>query len=443
MKIFVCATSASHFPQENAHNNLQKCAEFISKKISSDLIVIDDPITEKTELTQINLSNKEVDLLILIQGAFTWDDIAVNIINRFRKNIPIVIWSLPEPDFISGVLETNSLCGALMNNAAFHKIGIPNFFIYGDPSDKKVQAKLNRIIKAIYTVLCIKNSRYGMIGYRPTGFYSSTFDEMEIRKRFGIETRYLDLSMVFDQIESISISKIKDDTYIASKLGTINEASEKSILDSSKVYCSLLQYIKDERIDFFGIRCWPEMMKKSINPCMVLGRLTEDGICAACESDFAGALSMKIAYLITNTAPWLADLIHINEVDRSLYFWHCGAASASLADPDISPVLNKQFRGLDRGTTLEFNLKNGVVTILRVGITDNNYRIFAFTGEIVKNDIQIRGNIAKILIDQLPSEMIENMAELGIEHHFAIVYGDIIETLKYISKLWKIKFFSG
>ncbi|MFC1590160.1 L-fucose/L-arabinose isomerase family protein [Candidatus Omnitrophota bacterium] len=447
--VLVLATSAPHFPVKAAKRTYSDCVRTLKKRLDFDFIgssrVITDTASFADELNK--LKSGDPDALILIQGAFTWDNIAVGA-HEYLGKIPTLLWAIPEKDFSSGVLEANSLCGAIMNNAALHKLKADNRFCYGRCEDDKVTKEIGDLLKNMTAKKRRRaskagNLRYGMVGYRPTGFYNSTFDEMRIRKHFGIEAVYYDVVSLFEDIARIPHSRVKKDTGLIRKMGKIGRASGGSLERSSRVYLALKDFIHKERIDFLGVRCWPEMMNKGMNPCMVLGRLTDEGIAASCEADFGGALSMAIAKQVSGSTSWLADLIDVSGDKRSFYFWHCGAAPGSLCHEKESPVINRQFRGGDRGNTLEFALKEGAVTVLRFGITDDRYRIFAFEGSAVSPDIRLRGNTSQVIPDNDPQRVLEKIIECGVEHHMAVVYGRHIKALKKLAKEMKVDFYAG
>lgn len=442
----VIGTSAPHFPIRIAEKTFEKCLRvlkddfknefnfFALKKIVTDTVNFDDNL--------ISFKKRNLDILILVQGAFTWDNISVYLYEFFGSP-PTILWAVPEKIIDGEVLGTNSLCGIIMNNSAFHKLGVRNFVFYGSPKDVHVLRQIGGALKTISCALTMKNAKFGMIGYRPTGFYNSTFDEMKIRRELGIETVYYDLCDLLNNMDEISKQDVLQDLKKAKSLGKIERATKQSLETASKTYLAIKDFVDREKIDFLGIQCWPVMMKKNANPCMVLGRLIEDNIPAACESDFGGALSMAMAMWLSGGAAWLADLIDINEKNGSFYFWHCGAAPRSLAHERDFPVINRQFRGSDRGNTLEFILKEGEVTVVRFGITDNKLRIFAFEGNALFPDNKVRGNVSEVVPKSEPGQILKKIVDCGIEHHLAVVYGRHLESFKELARLLKIDFYSA
>lgn len=444
LKIVVLATSAPHFPLESARRSRIRCMKLLNETsyLEYEFLESKEVITDTTsfgrELAQ--LKGKGPDILILIQGAFTWDNITTYLYEYFGK-LPTIIWALPEDIFIKDKLGTNSLCGAIMNNAALRKLGEHVLFCYSGPQEDETKERIDRAIKTVACAARIRNAKYGMVGYRPIGFYNSTFDELDIRRVFGIETIYYDLSTLFEDMKRIPKRSLEEEIRSIRRLGKIGEADPESLSVGARTYIALKRFAEKEAVDFLSIQCWPEMMNRGMNPCLTLGRLIEEKHIAGCESDFGGALSLAIAHWLSGNVPWLADIVDLNKRNGSFYFWHCGAASRSLSYNKEAPIINKQFRGLGRCNTLEFLLKEGPVTIFRFGITNGGYRIFAFKGTAVRPAPRIRGNLSEVIVSPGPESLLDKIIGLGVEHHYAIVYGDYIDQLRDLSGLLKIDFY--
>lgn len=149
LSVAILGTSAPHFPVKTAKRNYANCIDALKKRLDFNFLntrrIITDTLSYEHELRR--MKKRAPCALILVQGAFTWDNISVYLHQYFGK-IPTILWALPEGDFSKGgFLETNSLCGAIMNNAAFHKLKIGNSFCYGRPDDEKAIEKIGRFIK--------------------------------------------------------------------------------------------------------------------------------------------------------------------------------------------------------------------------------------------------------------------------------------------------------
>jgi len=438
LKVGLAVTSAAHFPVHKAKETMKEI-ENILERLEVDLkgpyLVTDFAEAKKAS----NQFKKEgIDALVSIQGAFTWDNIQTNLVLPL-KEIPLILIALPEPPMEGGKLSTNSLCGAIMNCAALKKLGKRFKFIYGAPDEEKVLNSLERCFKAVNAAKKLRHGKYCLVGFRPSGFYNSAFDEILARKVFGIETVHLGLLDLVEYALRIPDGQVEKDVNEIKNKWRIGEATERDLYNSTKFHKFLVEFSRKNEISCYGIKCWPEFFKRNLSICFVVSWLTDEGIMAGCEADFDGTITMLLEYYLTNEIPWLADLIHINEKKNTIVFWHCGAAPSSLASDKSEITIQKQFRSLDRGTSIEFPLKAGPVTIARLGITDGKYRMFITTGEALPTKMILRGNPSIIKMDVPVEKLLGIIIENGIEHHYAIVYGDHKDELNEVSQLLNIK----
>ncbi|MCJ7985210.1 hypothetical protein MUB16_16130 [Priestia sp. OVL9] len=82
------------------------------------------------------------------------------------------------------------------------------------------------------------------------------------------------------------------------------------------------KHIQSEELDALAMRCWPDFFNDlGAAPCSTLSQFTEDGMVTSCESDIHGSISMFILReLAGGNAPYLGDLVHIDEEKTQLFF---------------------------------------------------------------------------------------------------------------------------
>jgi L-fucose isomerase-like protein len=228
----------------------------------------------------------------------------------------------------------------------------------------------------------------------------------------------------------------------------------------------LLDYSASNGINSYGIKCWPELPKRGLNPCFLIGLLNDEGIITGAEADFNGTLTMLIEHYLTDgRIPYLTDLIKVDEEMNTCVFWHCGCASPSLAAGDkqkctdcksnssnensnvkessnnISSrvTIQKQFRGLDRGPAAEFPLKEGRLTVARLDNRDGKYQMFITEGEALPTEMILRGTPSIVRMDAPVNKILKAIIGNGVSHHYAIVYGSHKEKLIEFCRLLNIE----
>lgn len=140
-------------------------------------------------------------------------------------------------------------------------------------------------------------------------------------------------------------------------------------------------FVDENKIGALASRCWPDFFTGFGAPvCAVLSMLNDNNIPSSCETDIGGAISMFIGSKLTNTATYFGDPVAIDEACDSIVYWHCGAGASSLANASCGAKLgvhpNRKI-----GPVMDFGLKAGKVTVLRLGKDKDGYRMFIYKGE--------------------------------------------------------------
>ena len=428
IKIGLVVTSVPHFPVEKARESMDKAVELFP--VSKNNLVGPYLVTTSEEAEEVGnkLKVNGVDALIMIEGAFTWDNILARLTQELG-DLPTAIWALPEPPMRGGKISLLSLCGAIMNGAALKKLGKKYKFIYGPLEEEKTLSHLKRYLNAVATVKKLRHSKYCLVGYRPTGFYNSAFDELYARKILGIETIHLSLADLLEYALNIPDKEVEKQLNEIKKEWKIGEAAERDLYNSAKLHKFLVDFSQSNKVDCYGIKCWPEFFKRSLSMCFVVGLLINEGIMTGCEADFEGTVTMLIEYYLSGRTPYLADLTHLDEGNNTCVFWHCGAAPPSLASSKSEIIIQKQFRNLERGAAIEFPLKSGRVTIARLGIIESKHRMFITTGEALPTKLILRGNPSIVRMDSPVKDVLNTIVGNGVAHHYAVVYGDYKDDL--------------
>jgi L-fucose isomerase-like protein len=136
---------------------------------------------------------------------------------------------------------------------------------------------------------------------------------------------------------------------------------------------------------------------------------------------------------LTGQAVFLCDVFHLDDKKNTILTYHCGAAAASLASKkgDISIMKHP----LGCGATVEFPVKPGRVTIVRMGNCAGRYRMFIATGEAVRTRQIVRGNPLEVRLDSKVDDFLKTVTSRGVEHHMLIVHGDWSEILSEICEI--------
>lgn len=406
-------------------------------------------IKSKTILSSLDLvevidyfKKEQIELIVIHFCTFCFGNIVPTLATNL--NVPIILLSLPDPDFDGSKIRSNAFCALNMNSHILYKMNIKYRSIFSSLQNNKLNQDLEKIISAIYVIKNIRNKRIGLIGSRAPGFYTSNFDELKLRKEMGIEVEYIDISKVYDYAEKISKKEIiNTDGYVRQYVDSISNISEHDYQKLIKIFSSLLKISEEYGLNAFAIKCWPEFMEDyGIAICPILGMLNSHGLSASCEGDIYGVVTMLIQKYISGKTPFFSDFIYMDTSNIGL-FWHCGSAPCDLAK-NKSDVTLRNYPKLQKGTpengcTFNFsiNAKNKEVSISRLGTDINgDFRMLNISAAGREVDEILRGNTCKVKFHSSIDIIKKTILNNGFEHHYSVILSDISAELAEIA-FWK------
>ena len=372
------------------------------------------------------------DMIVALFATFSLG----TIVSLFAKrlNIPVVLWSIPEPDPAGGRLQANSFCAANMNSHFLWRFHIPYFHVHADIGSDKALEGIGKAVRVVRATNAVKNMRIGLIGGRVPGFYTSSCDEMMLRAKLGPELKYIMMLEVMNDAKNISEDELGRALATIKKEASECEASEGDLRKSAALYAAVCGMKKKFLVDTFAFRCWPEVINSDlygITACSTLGHLTNNGVITACEGDVYGAVLMRLEYELTGESPFFCDLIMCEPDSEYGVVWHCGAAPCGVCTKNFKNSLRKSSTVVTKGVVNEFPLKPGRVTLARLGEKrdGDGYRMLIAPGEGIDTDLFVRGNPLKVKFDAGCERIRDTVINQGFEHHFSMAYGDITAEL--------------
>ena len=376
------------------------------------------------------------DLLVVLIGAFS-DDRAVTRLAE-SLNLPVLLWALPEPPFDGERLISNALVAATMNNAALKRLGHKVHFVYGDVDESRVQSEIARVIRVHLALKRLRQTHLGLVGYRPTGFYSSTFDETRLRKKLGVSLEAFDLSMLFKMAEKIAPQVVEADIegYSASK--EVVGLPAGYLENHSRLYFAMRELVEGHNLSAIALKCWPEMGHNQFTPCAVISRFADDQFIIGCERDVEATVTMLIQQYLAEGQVFMCDLVDIDREANIALFWHCGQAGLDLlADRDQATLMNHSLAG--EGVVVEGTLKPGPVTVAKLSQIGEDYKLFLLRGQALDTDKVVRGVMVNVKMEQPVLDIVYGIAAHGVPHHYSIVWEDIYDDLLALCDVLDIK----
>lgn len=432
-------TYSGRWPNQLPKDRNQEYGDWLEENLPAARIVRASKLgcnRETVELITKEFKSQEVDVIVMLYGAFTGDDVAAYLTEMLK--VPILLWAPYEIPFEKDDrLYSNALCAMTMNAAAIRKLGAVYHTVYGSKEDERAADKVKCLLMAYHTVKALAHTNLGLFGYRPTAFYNCSFDESLIRKTFGVKIEETDLKVLFDKMEALPASQWEADMARMSETYDTTKLPDGHLENHSKLYFALKEAMQEQCYDFATLKCWPEMGNLHTTPCAVLGRLADEGINIGCEGDVDAELTQMVEYYLTGKPSFITDMINIDEKEDVITFWHCGNAAPSLCNPDYEiQIRNHPLAG--QGTAFYGALKPGAVTVARFCNLDGSYKLFLLKGEAVPMDRYTKGIMVNVKVERPVRAVVEGIIQEGIPHHYSIVWEDAADQLKEVCTLLKI-----
>lgn len=416
------------FDLETAEKHRQASSDFL-RQLTNQLIHPDNVITSTDELNEFvqGIDKDNVDVTVYQSVTFADGEFPKRLIEKVTA--PVLVWSVREPA-MGGRLRLNSLTGGNSTSHVLRCANHPYTFVYGNEDEAHVRRKVKQMFNVQHVAQKLKQLKIGVIGAHPPGFYFSDTNEELLKKQLGVSVVQIELRRVFE--ESVKLPREQWEPALnraAQQVVGLN-ASDKTVERFAQFYTYVKQLIAEKRLSALAIRCLPEFFTEfGAAACSTLSQFTEEGIVASCESDIHGSISMFILHHISGgKAPYLGDLVHVNEASNSAVFWHCGAGAYSLAHPRTGARAGVH-PNRKVGFTLEFGLKPGKVTIFRLGYTPEGYRLLVMRGEALDTPQRFDGTSVEVKLETDVSRTLHELMALGFEPHYALVHGDVANEL--------------
>jgi L-fucose isomerase-like protein len=213
------------------------------------------------------------------------------------ENLFKTIWS-------KGLLKTTTLIADGRNNSLAASLEILTYLTENGREGRILHGTndeiINDIVETRHSTSLLSGVRIGVFGQPSDWLIASGVDYEYIKERYGIETVFIDLQRLVDEVG----------------------ASEKSdMLAADKTYAAIKKICQDERLDAMTIRCFDIVKACNTTSCLALAKLNDEGIVAGCEGDMQTLMTMILAKKLCNEPAFMANPSILT--DTTTMFAHC------------------------------------------------------------------------------------------------------------------------
>lgn len=433
MKTVYLPLARTTFSMPDAENYFSMSCSRL-EEIFSGVIKPDQLLTSPEMLEDFISATGDADLVIYQCVTFIGTDFAGIVSKRFH--CPVIVWALREPTIDGTRLKLNSLTGAFSAANKLKTAGHRYSFIFGNPDEEPVREALKNTGKAIALINKLSCLKIGVVGSQPDGFEFGAMDAALLSEHFGAAIIHADVDEMIKRAESYKGNVLNPISELKQKAAGCESIPNANMDKYARLFAVYQEFVAENQIQALASRCWPDYFTGyGVPVCAVLSVLNDKGIPSSCETDIGGALSMFIGTEMSGSPVFFGDPVAVDEDCDAIIFWHCGAGAPCLADREKGATVgvhpNRKI-----GPTMEFGLKKGEVTIIRLGKDKDGFRMFIMKGAALSEPQKFYGTTVTVRpMGGAASAKIKTFVNDGWEPHFIIAYGNIADALKIFCKL--------
>jgi L-fucose isomerase-like protein len=448
MKIGLIPANRGFFSDELAVK-MRNATVLAMEKVGLEVIVPDSSLTklgcvetlEEAQKTGRLFRDEDVQGIIVAAVNFGDEQAVAFTIKEARLNVPVLIFGCQEEEVLKPTTaRRDSFCGLLSIGEALRQIGVKYTVARVPicyPSDKSFEEDLRWFAGVCRVVNGIRNARYGQIGSRPDAFWTCRADEKALQ-RLGVTTVDIDLSEAIVAVSKMdpSLPEVRKTEESIRSQCEVSGIPESALNKIARFEVYLRQVVAERKLDALAIQCWTNLQEKlGICACSTMGRLGDEGIPCACESDVLGALSMHALTLASGGAPSaLADWNNLHNEDPELVnVWHCGVFPPSFAKSKPKMGIQSIIAGTvgsDNAWGLyEFEVEEGPITLFRVTQDpDDGWKAVVVPATIESTNAKTFGAYGWARIKGLQN-LYRDVLARHFPHHVAMIRGEVQDII--------------
>jgi len=397
-----------------------------------------------------------IDLLLILQVTFT--DATMTVELARSGEFPLAIWAVPEPR-AGGRLRLNAYCGLNLAAHALGRVNADHGWLYASPDEPGLSARLQAlatparhaapaaraparpdsgaVAAADRALAKLAGGTITVVGKHPDGFDTCEYDESLLDRLAGMNVQTVQLGQLFDRARAVDAGRVATvHAAAAAEVHGLDAVDQEQLDRSFRVFCALQDVRRDSGASGLAVRCWPEMFTEyGCAACGPMAMMNQERVPSACEADVNGSITQLLLQELSDTPAWMADLVDITPADDTAVIWHCGLAPLSMRDPEVRAEAtihtNRRMPLLH-----QFPIKPGRITLARLSRARNQAKLMIAGAEVVRAPMAFTGCSGTIRFDRPAADVHQTIMHEGLEHHFALAYGDHKPALRAVAARW-------
>lgn len=392
-----------------------------------------DCIVDPARARETAIAMAGMDLCGVIYFLGTWIECPVAVAAiRELEHLPFALWAFPQ--FINeqgsklvrpGAKDsTGSLVALSVLSGALKRMDyrFPRIIGFGD--DATAVDAAERFCRTASTVLALKRSRLGMVGYMSMGMYPGTFDHVLVRRHLGPEVVPFDTYTLIHRMQTADAAAVAAELDTLEKTRTIYDDARPCLDDVARMTVALQSLVDDYHLDGLNVKCQYELSQEyGCIACVPISTLADRGVVTGCEGDIPVSLSMLALHYLTGEVVTYGDVLDWD--DGTVLMSACGFLPFSMAHGDVV-IRELGYRGF-KGPLVSAVMRPGKVTLFRFNEGRGDFHANIVVGQGIETQhrmgrfpaLNVRVNCDR-----------ETFFDAIASQHYALCYGDAGDSLE-------------
>ena len=389
------------------------------------------PMKSYREAEKASHTYHPFDFDMVVCLAATWSEPRLaSVAARAFFGMPTVVFGINEFTLNGARTEFSSAPASAALYGCFTEMGVKAEFMTGDPEEEDNAKRLLALAKAAEAIRKLRNTKIGFFGHNFNGITEAGLDLSLLRRKFGTEVYSFDGSQLIRELENLPEDSTwyrKAEKQVDEKVENLpSEYREKVIRMTGALY----KYAEEYDLDALALRCHTEFScEYGLSLCLPLSLVGNERI-VACEADMPVLFTETLfSYLSGGKTPTYADLRTFTK--EGLDVGACGMCPGDLTGGKISTD------GANGYLTNKSNMNDGRLTLGRLTKRPGG-QLFIHASEgtatAIENRLTEYGCAGYPMTHIKPDMDMSRFMALTGANHYAIVYDEIVDALKYFCK---------
>ncbi|MDR1093363.1 MAG: hypothetical protein LBL66_04365 [Clostridiales bacterium] len=396
---------------------------------------------------------ENVDAVLLVCGTYIPDFISLAAIDYVAEK-PLIIFSVQAHEDIdlkgnyeeslrnSGIIGSSQLTGTL------RKMKRDYVAVVGSVDDARAYEKIGAYVRGAKAVKDLRGANIGVIGHVFRGMYDIEVSKTFLKSAFGVNIIQIQSGHLLELWQGTADAEAEAVASALTKRFRLKNVAAGDVRRASRLAAAMEKLAEKFSLDAVCFLDQHFIQRHTLASARIgASLLTEHaGICANCEGDLGGLLTMMLLRSVTGNAPLMAEWGEYDaRTNACLMIGHgIGVPAMAASDADVRLARTPEEWGFEgAGLNYELVMRPGPVTLAHLLEAPTGYRLMTARGESIGFPRLDFDEIhAAVRVDMPVKEFLEKAFDYGVSHHCIVGRGDASAELAYIAKLLKIEKFA-